>query len=333
MGDDFKLHFEMMLSFAAFPIVSTLVTYQIAEKLELAPQTAESLSISSSIDSSHLFRYLRLASYFDIFSFDPVSKLWSNTSKSLLLTTQLSRSLWLMRGSNLYIEPFNYASEVIKSSEDPRSLRNEPSFFDSVYNSPDLAEKFQDCMNAMTWVNKNEIVEGICFDKCNKVLDVGGADGTLIIELAKKYPDLKAGIFDRPEISERANMNIIENQMMGQVEFVAGDFFKEIVGGYNCIVLKHILHDWRDSDAVKILNNCKSALENGGKLIIVERVMDCNPKFYYENLMLDILMLLLLNGKERTRSEFEKILFDSGFRIVNIKNALYENIIEAEPIA
>jgi 2-polyprenyl-3-methyl-5-hydroxy-6-metoxy-1,4-benzoquinol methylase len=101
------------------------------------------------------------------------------------------------------------------------------------------------------------------------------------------------------------------------------------VEGYDCIVMKHIIHDWPDSESIKILKNCRKVLSPGNKLFIIDIVLDRNNHFYKDQISLDLMMMVHLSARERYQIEFERLLVEAGFKIEAINQVPYENVIQA----
>ncbi|MBA0876539.1 hypothetical protein Goshw_008066 [Gossypium schwendimanii] len=167
------------------------------------------------------------------------------------------------------------------------------------------------------------LVNSILIDKCKKVLeglnslvDVGGGTGTLSKAIVDAFPHLECIVLDLPHVV--ANL-----QDSGNLKYVAGDMFKEIPAS-DAILLKWILHDWNDDECLKILKRCKEAIsrqnKKGGKVMIIDMVLMKNEKMNGEafnstetQLFFDMLMMVLVTGKERQEEEWAKLFFAAGF--------------------
>ena len=316
----------------SFPIIGSLVKSNIPIKLLSGPKTVEELSVNTEIVPDKLFRYLRAVSYFGLFQYDPLTKKWSNTDESIGLTTELAKSLWSWHSSHFVMEMLLHTDSQLKSTKNPNETLGIPVMFDRILEKPEIFENFQNCMTQLSNSNFNEIIENIDLSGSSKVLDVGGADGTLVINLAKKFTELEFSVFDRPEVAPIAENNINSNKMTGKVNFIAGDFFEQIPEGFDCIVMKHIIHDWSDEDSLIILKNCRKVLNSGNKAFIIEQLVDEKKDLYLNNLAVDILMLMCIGGKERTLEQFKSLFDQSGFEIISVKTVDYQVLIEIRAI-
>ncbi|KAM7271659.1 hypothetical protein ACFE04_030873 [Oxalis oulophora] len=153
---------------------------------------------------------------------------------------------------------------------------------------------------------------GGVFEGLKSLVDVGGGTGTMANVITQAFPDLKCIVLDLPHVV--ANLKDDNN-----LKFVGGDMFKEIPSA-NAVLLKFILHDWNDGECVQILKNCKEAITKNdnkeGKLIFIDTVIgsisDEIEGSLDLQLLLDVGMMALVTGKERTEEEFAKIFKDPG---------------------
>ena len=263
MSEALVVNTKYMLNFMSYPIIGSLVKNKIPDKLLSGPKTAEKLSEDTEIIPDKLFRYLRAVSFFGLFDYDPSSKRWSNTKESEILTSDVSKSLWEWHTTHFVMEMILHTDVLLKTNKTPSEALGIPGPFNRIVENPDLLEKFQSCMTQLSNINFKDIVDRIDLTGCSKILDVGGADGTLAIKLAKRYSDLEFSVFDKPEVAPIAENAISKHEMTGKVKFLGGNFFENVPQGFDCIVMKHIVHDWSDEDSLVILKNCRKVLNEG----------------------------------------------------------------------
>ncbi|OMJ90340.1 hypothetical protein SteCoe_7247 [Stentor coeruleus] len=201
--------------------------------------------------------------------------------------------------------------------------------FEVLNEIPDMLEKFQSFLTFSTKRNSDIVCQGIDLKDNMKIVDVGGGSGGLAIDLAKKYPEKKFAVYEVEPVVPMTRKNIEKHGLTEQVEVIPGSFFEAIPAGFDCILLKHIVHDWPAHRATTILKNCRSVLNPGNRVLIVDTVFDRADKRYKRATLQDIYVFCYNNGKERTLDEFKEILGESGFRIESVTNAREDDIIEA----
>ncbi|KAI3892376.1 hypothetical protein MKW92_015295 [Papaver armeniacum] len=144
-------------------------------------------------------------------------------------------------------------------------------------------------------------------DGIKTLVDVGGGTGTAVTAISKAFPNIKCSLFDLPHV-------IADSPEIPTITKISGDMFKSIPSA-DAIFMKNVLHDWSDEECILILKGCKKAVSPGGKIIIVEMVLDVDSVHPYSKLRLtsDIDMMVNNGGKERTEEEWKKLIEASGF--------------------
>ncbi|XP_057751323.1 isoflavone 4'-O-methyltransferase-like [Arachis stenosperma] len=205
------------------------------------------------------------------------------------------------------------------------------SFWDFLNNNPDCIAMFQDAMAADSYMFKIALKE--CrhvFENLGSIVDVGGGTGGVSKLIHQEFPQLKCTVFDQPEVVGNLKGD-------GNLNFVAGDMFKSIPSA-DAVLLKWILHDWNDEQALKILKNSKEAIsERGkeGKVIIIDISIDetSDDKELIElKLDYDLVMLAMFNGKEREKKEWDKLIHEAGYSRYTITPICgFKSLIEVYP--
>jgi hypothetical protein len=162
--------------------------------------------------------------------------------------------------------------------------------------------------------NRAAIVEAYPFAPAQKIIDVGGGVGSLMISLLSANPGTTGVICDLPSVVEGARRLIDEAGLAERCECIAGDFFTTVPASGDAYLLVSILHDWDDDRCLTILKNCRRAMPNDARLLIVEMVIPAGTGTSFVKLF-DTTMLVLTGGRERTQDEFEQLLGASGFRL------------------
>ncbi len=149
------------------------------------------------------------------------------------------------------------------------------------------------------------------------VMDIGGNDGHVLECLLRSAPHLSGVLFDRPTVIESAIASGCLASVGERCQMVAGDFFDSIPGGADTHLMCSVLHDWPDDQAVVILGNSRMALPPGGRLLIVEMLVPDGPQ-WHPSKWSDIGMMVLTGGRERSRSEFDKLLHEAGLSLASV---------------
>jgi hypothetical protein len=159
------------------------------------------------------------------------------------------------------------------------------------------------------------------FSSLRTLTDVGGGNGSLLIGLLNANPRLHGTVFDQPAVAERAKNQIAKSGFAKRCEAVGGDFFKEVPGGADAYILKHVIHDWSDDLALTILRNCRGAMAANGKLLLVEGIFPTRVDQSAGCRVAaasDVNMLVNTGGRQRTELEFHSLFEGAGFELTRI---------------
>jgi hypothetical protein len=155
------------------------------------------------------------------------------------------------------------------------------------------------------------------FSHARHVVDVGGAHGDLLLAILDVNHHACGTVFDRPHVAEAARLAIHAQGYQDRCAAVGGDFFQAVPSGGDLYVLKFILIDWKDAEALRILHNCRTAITPDGKLLVIEMTIP-NDNHPSPAQLLDLNMLVMTGGQERTVTEYEALLAQAGFRLTRI---------------
>ena len=186
---------------------------------------------------------------------------------------------------------------------------------------PLAAKRFDESMANGVRVLGGDLAKGYPFTSFEKVVDVGGGDGTLMVMLLTANPNLMGVIFDQPHVAQSARTKITTAGLEGRCEVINGDFFASVPRGGDAYLLSRVIHDWDDPHSVTILTNCRRAMQKDGKLLVIERVLPDvvrRSPAVQSALMSDLNMMVVNGGRERTSSEYRTLFEKGGFKLARI---------------
>jgi hypothetical protein len=176
---------------------------------------------------------------------------------------------------------------------------------------PGRSQAFHAAAAAMTAHVATRLLAAYDFTGIRHVIDVGGGQGALLGSLLQAHPAMTGTVFDRTVDGAAANLAALG--VGGRAEVVDGDFFAAVPNGGDLYILKAIIHDWNDTEAMRILANCRTAMATGARLLLIERLMPARVAAGDQTVMSDVLMMALEHGRERTEAEFLALLSAAGF--------------------
>jgi hypothetical protein len=189
--------------------------------------------------------------------------------------------------------------------------------FDYFAANPEQSEIFNRAMTDISTAIAPLVVEAYDFSGFNTLTDIAGGHGYLLAQILKANPNVKGILFDVPPVIAGASALLEEEGVAGRVEKVSGDFFASVPKGADAYIMKHIIHDWDDERATRILQNINAAMSPEGKVLIVEVVVPEGNEPHYSKL-LDLEMLASPGGVERTATEYRELLGAAGLRLTSI---------------
>jgi acetylserotonin O-methyltransferase len=185
--------------------------------------------------------------------------------------------------------------------------------FDHFFESEEAKRDFLAGMHGFGLLSSPRVAAAFDLTGFNRLVDLGGATGHLAIEICQRYPNLHAAVFDLPTVAQVAREYINRSGMMDRIEFISGDFFQDPLPESDLFTLGRVLHDWSEERIRKLLDKIYDSLLGRGALLIAERLLDGDKTGPLSSLLQSLSMLVCTEGKERTLSEYEAMLRETGF--------------------
>ncbi|MGW1341927.1 methyltransferase [Kribbella sp. NPDC002412] len=177
---------------------------------------------------------------------------------------------------------------------------------------PDEQELFDGAMTAISRMIADAVADAYDFGRFGTVVDVGGGRGLLLAAILARYPSLDGVLLDRPEVVSGARALLAAAGVAERCGVVGGSFFEALPANGDVYILKAVIHDWADAEAIEILRTCRRAMPAHGRLLLVEQVLDLSQDAMRTALS-DLTMLVMAGGQERTSSEYGALLAAAGF--------------------
>lgn len=183
---------------------------------------------------------------------------------------------------------------------------------------PELSAAFDRAMAGDLTRAAHAVASAYDFARSRAIVDVGGGRGALLAELLAQYPLARGIVFDQPHVVDDASSVLQAAGVEQRASIVGGSFFDAVPAGGDTYVLHYVLHDWSDERCAVILRNCHAAMAPGARLLIVENLIPEHGSASDRVVMLDLHMMAMLGGRERTADEFRTLLRAAGFDLLEI---------------
>jgi hypothetical protein len=182
---------------------------------------------------------------------------------------------------------------------------------------PEEREIFNEAMVSIVRQVGDAVVRAYDFSRFQTLVDVGGGYGALLSAILTRTPQLRAVLFDRPEVIPGARTHLEAAGVLARCQVVGGDFFHRVPQGGDAYLLSRVIHDWNDERATLLLSHCRRAIQPGGTLLLVEEVLLPGDAPCYGKLS-DLNMLVGPGGQERTEREYRTLYTAAGFELVEV---------------
>jgi hypothetical protein len=304
----------------------------VADLLSDGPHSANELASATNSHPDALYRVLRALSSVGVFA-ECENHVFALTPMSELLRSDVPGSLrpmMLLVSDDLHWQSFGNMTHTVRTGLPAfDQIFGQPLFTYLAAHSAD-AERFDNAMTSYSGVAIDALVQAYDFRSFATVVDVAGGKGSLLGAVLAQAAEARGILFDLPHVIEEARSAGYLPQH--RVELVAGSFFEAIPGGASAYLMKNILHDWDDESARRIVESCRRAAAPSSKLLVMEAVMP-GPNQPSLTPMIDIAMLVLLAGRERTVEQYGDLLASANFRLERVvPTASHIVILEAVPV-
>jgi hypothetical protein len=197
-------------------------------------------------------------------------------------------------------------------------VHGQPSF-EYLRDHPEESQIFNLAMTSISGMTVPAVLEAYDFSGIGTLMDVAGGHGALLRGVLNKYPAMRGVIIDLDHVIAGAK-ELPENKAIAhRCEFMSADFFAKVPSHADTIIMKHIIHDWDDDKAARILRNCRTALhaKPGARILVVDMVVPPGNEPHFSK-FLDLEMMVFPSGRERTEEEFRKLFAASGLRLTRV---------------
>jgi len=302
----------------------------LADLVKAGPRPAADLAAATSTHPKALYRLLRALASLGIFAEDAQGRFGLTPLADLLRSDvpASQRGLAVMSGEEHYRAFGDLLYSINTGNIAFDHLYGMPCF-EYYSRHPEQAKTFDEAMVGYHGRETLAMLDAYDFSGFNVLVDVGGGNGSLITAVLKKHPSLKGILYDLPGVIERARGNLQAAGLAQRCQASAGNFFEAVAPGGDAYLMRHIIHDWDDDKALRILQNIHGVIPAAGKLLLVEMIVPPGNDPSLAKL-LDLVMLTIPGGQERTEAEYRALLDRAGFRLSQIVPTTTEiHIIEA----
>jgi SAM-dependent methyltransferase len=322
----------MLNGHAIAQALSVAARLQIADLVADSPLGAEELASQTGTHAPSLYRMLRTLASFGVFREDQQGR-FSLTPLAGCLRKDADDSQWAfaMLAGQEFFRAWGELMYSVQTGESGFKKAFGKPIFDYLGEHPDKARLFDAAMTSVHGRESAAMLEAYDLTGVGTFVDIGGGNGKTLVAVLKRYPGMSGVLFDLPHVVEAAQGTIRSAGLESRLRTVGGSFFESVPSGGDVYLLRHIIHDWYDEQSTQILRNCRKALRDDARLLVVESVILPGNEPAVGK-MLDLAMMVLPGGMERTEKQYRELFARAGFRLDKIVPTAAEvSVIEARP--
>jgi predicted O-methyltransferase YrrM len=324
---------QMINGYWATGCLCAAATLGVADAIGEAPRTADAIAADLGLHAPSLARLLRACAALGVFH-EHDGGAFGHTPLSRVLRSDAPGSI---RGLGemtalLHLRAWPEIAHSVRTGETAFAKVFGAEIFDYLAGAPEAAAVFDRAFAGYTAGGAAAVAAVYDFSRFRTLVDVGGGNGALCAAILARTPGLRAISFDLPHVAARAREALAARGLADRCEVAGGDFFEAVPAGADAYTLKMILHDWDDARCVRILRSVRRAIAADGRILVMEAVVD-GPNAGAPAKLLDLNMLVMTGGQERTREEYAALFEQAGFALEKVVPANPTvAVIEARPV-
>jgi hypothetical protein len=324
--------FKMATAYWLSQAIYVAAKLGIADLLRDGPQSCVALATSTGSDASSLFRLMRALSSMGIFSHLGKGRFaLSRLAECLQSEVHGSLRAMVITIGEIHYQACGNLLHSVQTGSPAFDNVFGASLFDYLQRNVDAADAFNQGMANVSSMLAYAVLMAYDFAGISSIVDVGGGQGKLLEKILQFNPYIRGTVFDTASTIERVKRGPGNNAWSRRCSYVTGDFFTSVPQGADAYLLCGVIHDWDDRRAIRILENCRRAMGEKGRVLLVDMVVPDTDAMSFSKL-LDLNMLAMTGGQERTKDEFCALFNAADYRLTKIIPTMApQSVLEAVP--
>jgi O-methyltransferase/methyltransferase family protein len=297
----------------------TAVRLKVADLIGAGHTAMRALAEQTTANEDALYRVLRLLASVGVFE-EHAPRHFVNTPASSLLRSDVPGSMYpmaLWMADPTHFRVYADANHSVSTGQPAIEKTFGVPVFEYFPRNPELSEIFNNAMTAFSAMVIPAVLETYDFSGIGTLVDVAGGHGGVLTGVLQKYSGMRGVLFDLEHVIAGAVPRIAQLGLAERCRTVSGNFFEAVPEGGDAYIMKHIIHDWDDEQAIAILRNIRRAMNRGGRVILVESIVQPGNQPDFAKII-DLEMLLMPGGRERTEAEFRALFAAAGLEMTRI---------------
>jgi hypothetical protein len=310
---------EMITNAWAAQAITAAADLGIADVLARGPLSADDLAVAVGADADTISRLLRALIGRGVFRQHSDGRYdLTPLADTLRSDGEVSlRALARFVGAPQHREHWSHLTDAVRTGRSVIPVLHGKPIFEYLAEEKELDAIFNDAMTGSSELEIPPVIAGYDFGRYATIVDVAGGHGRLLAAILQATPHARGILFDQPHVVAGAAALLKQHQVADRVDLAEGSFFESVTDGGDAYILKHIIHDWPDDEALQILRNVRIAAGAGKHVLLVEFVIPEHGREFVGH-WLDLEMLVGAGARERTAAQYEQLLNRAGFRMTRV---------------
>ena len=322
---------EMVMAQFVSRLIHLAATLKLPDYLAGGPETAEQLAPLTGTHAPALYRVMRTLASLGLFTEDHAHRFALRPLGEALKSGAPSHATALMMGGDIVARSLDNMLYAAQTGRTGFQNSFGMPLFDWLGSHPLEASLFNETMVGIHGMEPPAVVAAYDFSVFKIIADVGGSTGNMLTTILARHPSSRGILFDLPHVVRDAPAFIAQRGLTDRIQIETGSFFDGVPAGADAYILSHVIHDWNEEQCLTILGHCRRAMSSDGRLLLVEMVLPAGDT-PHPGKLLDIAMLLVPGGEERTEAQYAALLDKAGFRLTRVvPTASLVSIVEAAP--
>jgi O-methyltransferase domain/Dimerisation domain len=322
--------FQMTTGYWLSQAIYVAAKLGIADLLKDGPQSCVALATATGADAASLFRLMRALASVGVFSHVRTDCFaLSRLAESLQTEVRGSLRAMVITLGEIHYQACGNLLHSVQTGSPAFNHVYGASLFDYLRQNVDAADAFNQGMANVASMLAYAVLMAYDFARFSSIVDIGGGQGELLETILQFNPDIRGTVFDTDSTIQRATRQRSNNAWARRCSYFTGDFFTSVPPGADAYLLCGVIHDWDDSRAVTILRNCRKAMTKNSRVLLVDMIVPDEASASFSKL-LDLNMLVMNGGRERTLAEFCALLTAADYKLTRIVPTMApQSVIEA----
>jgi O-methyltransferase domain len=290
---------------------------KLADYLGEGSRTAEELALRTATHAPTLYRVLRTLSSVGFFTEDTDHRFSLRPLGEALKSGSPGHATALVLGGEIVVRSLDHIEHSVRTGETGFGKAFGMSLFDWLADHAGEASLFSQTMVGVHGIEVAAVAAAYDFSVFQTIADVGGATGHLLTTILGRHEGPSGILFDMPHVVRDAPALLQQHRMADRIRIESGSFFENVPAGADAYIMSHIIHDWSEEQCLAILGNCRRAMSAQGRLLLIEMVLPAGDTPHLGK-MLDMIMLIVPGGRERTEAEYAALLDKAGLRLTRV---------------